>query len=60
MPSVSAKQAAFMRAASHNPGFAKKAGIPLSVASEFYRADRRRSGRLEGHQRYKGKERRSR
>ncbi len=39
MPSVSPKQAAFMRAASHNPEFAKKAGISQGVAEEFVAAD---------------------
>jgi hypothetical protein len=39
MPSVSAKQAAFMRAAAHNPQFAKKADIPQSVAREYVAAD---------------------
>ena len=50
-----------MRAIAHGwkpPAGSKVARIPLSVAQEFHRADRRRSGRLEGHQRYKGKERR--
>lgn len=39
MPSVSVKQAKFMSAAAHNPEFAKKAGIPVSVAKEFHEAD---------------------
>jgi len=39
MPSKSAKQARFMQAAAHNPDFAKKAGIPQSVAREFAAAD---------------------
>ena len=39
MPSRSAKQARFMAAAAHNPAFAKKAGIPTSVAKEFNKAD---------------------
>jgi len=39
MPSTSAKQARFMAAAAHDPGFAKKAAIPQSVAKEFNRAD---------------------
>ena len=30
-----------MAAASHNPEFAKKAGIPVSVAKEFNNADQR-------------------
>lgn len=60
MPSVSAKQAAFMRAAAHSPLFAKKAGISLSVAQEFHQADRSKAGKLEGMNRYRGKERRGR
>lgn len=39
MPSVSTKQARFMSAAAHNPAFAAKAGIPVSVAKEFHQAD---------------------
>jgi len=39
MPSSSVKQAKFMSAAAHNPEFAKKAGIPQSVAKEFHAAD---------------------
>ena len=58
MPSVSEKQRRFMAAAAHSPKFAKKAGVPLAVAQEFYRADRRKAGRLEGMGKYKGKERR--
>ena len=40
MPSTSKKQRNFMAAAAHNPEFAKKAGIPVSVAKEFNRADK--------------------
>lgn len=40
MPSVSKKQRNFMAAAAHNPAFAKKAGIPVSVAQEFNQADK--------------------
>lgn len=40
MPSVSKKQARFMGAAAHNPAFAKKVGIPVSVAKEFNQADK--------------------
>ena len=40
MPSVSKAQRRFMQAASHNPDFAKKAGIPQSVAKEFSDADK--------------------
>lgn len=39
MPSKSAKQARFMAAAAHDPAFARKAGIPQSVAREFNSAD---------------------
>lgn len=39
MPSKSPKQARTMRAAAHNPAFAKKVGIPQSVAREFTAAD---------------------
>ncbi len=39
MPSKSAKQARTMRAAAHDPKFAKKMGIPQKVAREFTRAD---------------------
>ena len=40
MPSKSAKQARLMAAAAHNPAFAKKVGIPVSVAKEFNQADK--------------------
>ncbi len=40
MPSTSKKQRNFMAAAAHNPEFAKKAGIPVSVAKEFNQADK--------------------
>lgn len=39
MPSKSAKQEKTMRAAAHNPAFARKVGIPQSVAREFERED---------------------
>ena len=39
MPSKSPKQARTMRAAAHDPAFAKKVGIPQSVARDFVRAD---------------------
>lgn len=29
-----------MAAAAHNPAFAKKVGVPVSVATEFNRADK--------------------
>ena len=40
MPSTSKAQKNFMQAAAHNPEFAKKAGIPVSVAKEFNAADK--------------------
>jgi hypothetical protein len=39
MPSTSAKQERTMRAAAHNPEFAKKMGIPQDVAKEYEKAD---------------------
>ena len=40
MPSTSKKQRNFMAAAAHNPAFAKKVGVPVSVAKEFNQADK--------------------
>lgn len=45
MPSKSAKQAKLMRAAAHNPAFAKKAGVPQKVAKEFVAADKAKKGK---------------
>ena len=42
MPSKSKKQARTMKAAAHDPGFAKKMGIPQSVAKDFTAADKRK------------------
>ena len=42
MPSVNEKQRRFMAAAAHNPEFAKKAGIPQSVAQEYNAHDTRK------------------
>ncbi len=42
MPSKSPKQARLMAAAAHNPKFAKKVGVPQSVAREFNQADARK------------------
>lgn len=39
MPSKSLKQRRFMSAAAHSKKFARKAGIPQSVAEEFHEAD---------------------
>lgn len=40
MPSKSKAQRNLMAAAAHNPAFAKKVGIPVSVAKEFNAADK--------------------
>ena len=42
MPSTSEKQRKFMQAAAHSPEFARKAGIPQSVAQEYNQADKRK------------------
>jgi hypothetical protein len=39
MPSKSPAQARLMAAAAHDPAFAKRAGVPVSVAKDFNRAD---------------------
>lgn len=39
MPSKSEKQARFMAAAAHDPKFAKRVGVPQSVAKEFNKED---------------------
>ena len=40
MPSKSKAQRNFMAAAAHNPAFAKKVGVPMSVAKEYNQADK--------------------
>lgn len=40
MPSKSPKQARLMAAAAHDPKFAKRVGVPVSVAREFNQADK--------------------
>ena len=40
MPATSDKQKKFMDAATHNPAFAKEAGIPVGVAQEFSKASK--------------------
>ena len=47
MPSKSPKQRRFMAAAANNPDFARRAGIPQSVASEYHEADKAK-GMYEG------------
>jgi hypothetical protein len=40
MPSKSEAQKRLMRAAAHDAGFAKRVGVPVSVAKEFVAADK--------------------
>ena len=40
MPSSSPAQARMMAAAAHDPKFAKKVGVPVSVARDFNQADK--------------------
>jgi len=42
MPSKTPKQKRTMAAAAHDPKFAKKLGIPQSVAKEYNKADKGR------------------
>lgn len=42
MPSKTPKQARTMKAAAHDPKFAKKIGIPVKVAKEFVREDKKK------------------
>jgi len=41
MPSTSLKQARMMAGAAHDPKFAKKVGVPVSVAKDFNKADQK-------------------
>lgn len=41
MPSKSRKQHNLIEAVAHNPKFAKKAGIPVSVGKDFVAADKK-------------------
>jgi len=40
MPSTSPAQARMMAAAAHDPKFAKRVGVPVSVAKDFNQADK--------------------
>jgi len=40
MPSTSPAQARMMAAAAHDPKFAKRVGVPVSVARDFNQADK--------------------
>ncbi len=48
MPSTSAAQARFMAMLAHDPKKAKAAGVPLKVAREFNKADKRKGTLLGG------------
>ena len=48
MPAVSKKQKKFMDAAAHSPAFAKKVGIPQSVAMDFSEASKGKKFRKGG------------
>ena len=48
MPAVSKKQKRLMDAAAHSPAFAKKVGIPQSVAMDFSKASKGRKFREGG------------
>ena len=39
MPAKSAKQERFMQAVAHNPKFAKKVGVPVTVGKEFTKSE---------------------
>lgn len=56
MPSTSDKQEKFMNAAAHNPEFAKKAGIPQSVAKDFHEADKAKKAKKKPHEHLYGKD----
>lgn len=43
MPSKSPSQRRLMAGAAHSRSFAKKVGVPMSVAKKFNRADARKS-----------------
>lgn len=45
MPSKSTKQARLMAAAAHDPAFAERVGVPMKVAKDFVKADKK-SGML--------------
>jgi hypothetical protein len=45
MPSKSPAQKRLMQAAAHSRSFAKKVGVPMSVAKEFVRADKAKAAK---------------
>jgi len=54
MPSTSKKQHNFMEAIAHNPGFAKKVGVPQSVGKDFSNADKGKTFKRGGDMATKG------
>jgi hypothetical protein len=46
MPSKSIAQKLFMAAIAHSPEFAKKVGVPQSVAKDFEKADKKEDKKL--------------
>lgn len=54
MPTKSAKQKRLMQAAAHDPKFAKKAGVPMSVAKEYLAEDKHK-GKHKEEKKGKGK-----
>jgi hypothetical protein len=49
MPSKSPAQHRLMEAVAHDPGFAKKSGIPQSVGTDFVKSDAGRTFDHEAH-----------
>jgi hypothetical protein len=45
MPSKSPAQKRLMQAAAHSRSFAKKVGVPMSVAKKFVRADKSKAAK---------------
>jgi hypothetical protein len=54
MPSSTRKQARFMAMLAHDPGKAKRAGVPVKVARDFNQADQK-TGILKGKRRKRKK-----
>ena len=48
MPSKSPRQKRMMAGAAHDPDFAKKVGVPQSVAKDFNKADQKKAGKAKG------------
>lgn len=48
MPSTSERQHNFMEAVDHDPGFAKRVGVPQGVGEDFVQADEKKANEV-GH-----------